>query len=150
MKQKQWFTCDRPSELLGFTLSISDWSFSASSSVSSWILGPSSFFFFLSSSASLAALSAFSFFSFSCFVCFSLWAFSAILLWLAKASLISWKKEVARNEGYVQVCLGYCVLQWSQMSQKWQIQWHCSPSLEHLNRHRWRNPFCGGGSWKMC
>lgn len=74
----------------GQTLSSSDCSFSASSSVSSWILGPSSFFFFFSS-ASLALLSAFSFFSFSCFICFSLWAFSASLLWCSKESLTSWK-----------------------------------------------------------
>ncbi len=97
--ERQWFTCDRASRLPDFTLSSSDWSFSASSSVSSWILGPSSFFFFLSSSASLAALSAFSFFSFSRFICFSLWAFCASLLWWAKASLTSWKKETARNGG---------------------------------------------------
>lgn len=74
--------------LLARTLSSSDWSFSASSSVSSWILGPSSFFFFFSS-ASLAALSAFSFRSFSAFICFSLWDFCASLLWRANASLMS-------------------------------------------------------------
>lgn len=86
MQQKQLLRRDRASRLPGLTLSSSDWSFSASSSVSSWILGPSSFFFFLSASASLAALS---FFSFSAFICFSLLAFCASLLWCAKASLIS-------------------------------------------------------------
>lgn len=75
--------------LPGCTLSSSDWSFSASSSVSSWIRGPSSFFFFFFSSASLAALSAFSFCSFSAFICFSFWDFCASLLWCANASLMS-------------------------------------------------------------
>lgn len=109
MTEHQSFFC--------FTLSSSDWSFSASSSVSSWILGPSLLFFFLSSSASLAALSAFSFFSFSCFICFSLLAFCASLLWWAKASLTSWKKEMGTRDGWVMVCLSYFIVQRSQVTE---------------------------------
>lgn len=97
-----WWTC-------ALTWFNCDWSLSASSSVSSLILGSSaSGFFFFSSSFSLAALSVFSFFSFSCLDCFSFWALRASWLWWANASLTSYRtKERNTDQSLIDWCSVY-------------------------------------------
>lgn len=141
MNKQQW--CDEPVRDQTIpnsrvTLSSSSWSFSASSSVSSWILGPSSlFFFFSSAAANFAALSVFSFLSRSSFSCFSLWAFCASLLWWSNESLTSWKRDEENWAGGSQ-SVGRTASAFS------------SPCLQHPSLRRRRNRSCAEENWKMC